>query len=155
MRCGGVFFRMSCTIAVIIGLTGSSQGLASGFTRANGYDGTLMGEAEIITQPSVNVDPIISKLPKQCILKQNCPNPFNPTTTINYQLPQRSKVTLKIYNLLGKAVKILVDENQTAGNYSVIWDMHDDNGQMVSSGIYMYRLHTQDYMETKKMILIR
>ncbi len=145
-------------------LTGTEEGLVAYWNfddgtandgTANGYDGTLMGEAEIITQPSVNVDPIISKLPKQCILKQNYPNPFNPTTAISYQLPQRSKVTLKIYNLLGKAVRTLVDKDQIAGSYSVIWDMHDDNGQMVSSGIYMYRLHTSDYMETRKMILIR
>jgi hypothetical protein len=88
-------------------------------------------------------------------LKQNYPNPFNPTTTIQYQLPQSTKVSLNIYSILGQLIRTLIHEKQMAGNYSVIWDGKDDKGQLVASGIYMYRLHTQNFVKTKKMVLLR
>ena len=97
----------------------------------------------------------LPNLPKTYQLFQNYPNPFNPTTTVKYQLPKSTEVSLKIYNVLGQLVRTLVDEKQMAGNYSIIWDGKDNNGQLVASGIYMYKIHTQNFVKTKKMILIR
>lgn len=97
----------------------------------------------------------LENLPNSLELFQNYPNPFNPTTTIKYQLPQSTEVSLKIYNLLGQLIKILIDEKQMAGNYSVIWDGENDNGQLVASGIYIYMIHTKNFVKVKKMVLIR
>jgi len=83
-------------------------------------------------------------------LAQNYPNPFNPKTQINYTLPRNSQVRLEVYNLLGQKAAILVDSKQTRGYKSVTWD-----ASPFPSGIYLYRLQTGDYTETKKMVLIK
>jgi len=88
-------------------------------------------------------------------LHQNYPNPFNPTTTINYQLPENSMVELAVYNLKGQKVKTLVKENLESGNHTVIWNGKDDNGKSVSSGIYFYKMKAGNFVETKKMILMK
>jgi hypothetical protein len=79
-------------------------------------------------------------IPKEFGLSQNYPNPFNPTTTIKYQLPFDSKVTLKVYNVLGQEVAALVNKSQAAGYYSVNWNGLNRIGHRVSSGIYIYRM---------------
>ncbi|MBI5404561.1 MAG: T9SS type A sorting domain-containing protein [Ignavibacteriae bacterium] len=84
------------------------------------------------------------------ILKQNYPNPFNPSTNIRYQITNNKFVTLKVYDLLGKEVAVLVNENQKPGTYEVSF-----NGTMLPSGIYFYRLEAGDYSQTRKMILIK
>ncbi|MFZ5519436.1 MAG: right-handed parallel beta-helix repeat-containing protein [Candidatus Zhuqueibacterota bacterium] len=86
---------------------------------------------------------------------QNYPNPFNAETTIRYQLPQASAVTLTIYNLLGQQIRRLVNERQLAGNYSIIWDSRDEQGTVLSSGIYIYRLEAGFFVASKKLALIR
>ncbi len=83
-------------------------------------------------------------------LKQNYPNPFNPVTTINYQIPELSFVTLKVYDVLGSEVAILVNEEKLIGRYEVEFD-----GSELTSGIYFYKLQAGDFIETKKMILIK
>ncbi len=93
-----------------------------------------------------------TEIPSKYILKQNYPNPFNPTTTINYELRVTNYVTLKIYDLQGREVSTLVNENQTAGSYSVDFDSNQFN---LSSGIYFYSLEAKDFRDTKKMILIK
>ncbi|MCK4655927.1 MAG: T9SS type A sorting domain-containing protein, partial [candidate division Zixibacteria bacterium] len=86
----------------------------------------------------------------------NYPNPFNPKTTISYDLGVDAHVTLTIYNILGAAVKVLVDEYQSANNdYTVVWDGTDLNGLVVSSGVYFYRLSAGEFSETKKMMLMK
>jgi len=96
-----------------------------------------------------NLIPLIAKL------NQNYPNPFNPTTTINYSLKERSKVSLNIFNIKGQKVKQLVSEQLSAGQHTVIWNGRDDNGKSVSSGIYFYKLKTDYYEKTRKMILMK
>ncbi len=91
----------------------------------------------------------------QDYLHQNYPNPFNPTTTINYQLPVNSKVELTVYNLKGQKVKALINETLESGNHTVIWNGKDDKGKPVSSGIYFYKMKTDNYEEAKKMILLK
>ena len=83
------------------------------------------------------------------------PNPFNTATTISYVLKSNSKVKLMIYNLTGKEVVKLIDEVQLAGEYQVIWNGNDNNRKEVSSGIYFCILKIDNFIETKKMILIR
>ncbi|MCH8035075.1 MAG: T9SS type A sorting domain-containing protein [Bacteroidetes bacterium] len=83
-------------------------------------------------------------------LNQNYPNPFNPSTKISYQIPERSFITIKVYSILGKEVRTLVEEEQPAGNYEVEFDAPN-----LRSGIYFYQLKAGGFVETKKMILLR
>jgi hypothetical protein len=83
-------------------------------------------------------------------LSQNYPNPFNPSTIINYQIPQDGFVTLKIYDILGKEVKTLVNEQKTIGRYEVKFDASD-----LASGIYIYQLKVNEFVLSKKMLLVK
>lgn len=83
-------------------------------------------------------------------LSQNYPNPFNPTTVINYQLPVSGKVTLKVYDLLGRELATLVNDRENAGSYSVKFD-----GSRLASGIYFYRLQAGSFSQTKKLMLVK
>jgi len=94
-------------------------------------------------------------IPTEYALYQNYPNPFNPVTRINYDIPFSGKVTLIIYNLLGREVTTLVNDLQQPGRYSLIWNGYDKNNRMVSSGLYFYHLTTPEYQKTKKMMLIK
>ena len=92
----------------------------------------------------------ISQIPTNFILYQNYPNPFNPRTKINYSIPTRSNVTIRVYDVLGKEITTLVNEEKPSGNYEVEFD-----GNKLSSGVYFYQLKAGNYIETKKMILIK
>ena len=94
-------------------------------------------------------------LPEAFSLDQNYPNPFNAKTEIKYALPVDSDVKLEIYNVLGQNVTTLVDKNQSAGYHSLIWDGTNESGQVVSSGLYLYRLTANDKSFLKKMILLK
>ncbi len=94
-------------------------------------------------------------LPDQYELSQNYPNPFNPSTTIEFSLPTRSDVALKVFNVLGQEVAVLLNKTISAGTYKVIWDGHNQNGNEVASGVYFYKLETTEFVETKKMILLK
>jgi len=91
------------------------------------------------------------------LLHQNYPNPFNPRTRINYTLRENSEVTIDIYNIKGQKVKQLVSgiRQQPEGQHSVIWNGKDDNNKPVSSGIYFYKLKTENYEKTKRMVLLK
>jgi parallel beta-helix repeat protein len=103
------------------------------------------GEADVFVTTSVT-----TSVPNKYALSQNYPNPFNPTTTINYQLQKAGSVSLKVYDMLGRAVAILVNEDKTAGYYSVVFD-----ASRLSSGTYFYRLITGSFTEIKKMVLLK
>lgn len=96
-----------------------------------------------------------SQLPKEFALRENYPNPFNPTTVIEYALPKASQVKIQIYNILGQKVRELVDEPQESGYKMIRWDGKDDKGVEVSSGVYFYRIATGDFVKSKKMILLK
>jgi len=99
-----------------------------------------------------------SPVPKTFGVSQNYPNPFNPSTTIQFDVPEGHPsvpVSLSIYDLRGRLVKILVDAPRGSGSYEVHWDGRDNKGQRVSSGVYMYRIVTGDFVSTRKMILVR
>jgi len=94
-------------------------------------------------------------IPSEFMLQQNYPNPFNPTTTISYGLKENVRVTLTIYNTLGQAVKTLVDRNEEAGLKSVDWNGRDDLGNQVASGIYVYKIQAGNFVQAKKMLLLK
>ena len=96
-----------------------------------------------------------SEIPGQYRLFQNYPNPSNPETIIRYHLPDNSEVTLTIYDILGRKIRVLIQRFQSAGKYSVRWNGRDDLGLAVSSGIYIYQLRADNFIETKKLILMR
>jgi fibronectin type 3 domain-containing protein len=93
--------------------------------------------------------------PRSFSLKQNYPNPFNPETIIEYNLPKGCQVEMVVYNVLGQKVRTLIEEHQKPGRHRVLWDGRDEEGRDVSSGIYLYRMKTSEFAQTKKMILLR
>jgi hypothetical protein len=94
-------------------------------------------------------------IPREFFLSQNYPNPFNPTTSISYGLPTDSHVKIEVFNLLGQRVRTLVDEVQKAGYKRLVWDGRDGQGKAVASGMYLYRLRTDDNQATKKMMMLK
>ncbi len=97
----------------------------------------------------------LDNIPTSFELGQNYPNPFNPTTKIKYGLPTKSYMTLKVYNLLGQEINTLVDQVVPAGTHETEWDGRDKTGAEVATGIYFYKLIAGDFVDTKKMMLIK
>jgi hypothetical protein len=95
------------------------------------------------------------QLPSTYLLHQNSPNPFNPSTSIAFKLPDAVHVKLAVYNILGQKVITLVDEYLGHGSHSVSWDGRDSRGNSVGSGIYFYRLQTDEFIDTKRMVLLK
>lgn len=108
-----------------------------------------------IAEDTVSSNSSIQMFPKEFGLSHNYPNPFNPKTKIEYALPKDVNVILKIYNILGQEVISLVDNFQSAGYKSVIWEGKNSSGQLVSSGTYFYRLKAGDFVDTKKMLFLK
>ncbi len=96
-----------------------------------------------------------SSIPDNYEVYQNYPNPFNPSTTIKYAIPSASFVTIKVYDMLGQEIKTLVNEQRSAGTYSVRWNGDNNLGDKVTSGTYLYRVVAGNYSQTKKMILLK
>ena len=94
-------------------------------------------------------------LPKTFALHQNYPNPFNPITTLRYDLPEQGFVTITIYDMLGREISTLVNTTQDAGFKSVIWDATNDYGKPVSAGVYLYQIQAGEFVQTKKMVLLK
>jgi hypothetical protein len=94
-------------------------------------------------------------IPRAFALYQNVPNPFNPVTTIAFDIPARTNVSLVIYSVTGSVVRTLVDGEMAPGCKRVTWDGNGTSGAAVASGVYFYRLKTAGFNETKKMILLR
>lgn len=112
---------------------------------------TLAKELEV----TIINDLKMALIPKAFSLSQNYPNPFNPNTIIEYALPMNCNVKISIYNILGQRVRMLIDENQTAGYKKVVWDSKNDEGQDVASGIYFYKIKAGDFTQSKKMVMIK
>ncbi|MCP4582488.1 MAG: T9SS type A sorting domain-containing protein [candidate division Zixibacteria bacterium] len=98
---------------------------------------------------------ISDELPNDFTLSQNYPNPFNPSTVIQFSLPHLSNVEIEVYNVLGQTVRNLVNEEKPAGQYQVIWNGLDNSGKAVSSGMYFYKIKTDGFSSSKKMILLK
>ncbi len=125
-------------------------------TSESGTNYILEGEGEIIVpseqELALNRIPL---LPETFILHQNFPNPFNPITTLSYDLPKDSEVRLAIFDVLGNEVSTLVSSNQKTGFKSVQWDATDSMGRPVSAGIYLYQIQAGEFVQTKKMVLLK
>jgi hypothetical protein len=115
--------------------------------RSVDYDGTIHDYAQTV---SVEVREPVQARVYEYALEQNYPNPFNPTTTIRYSLKETGKVSLRVYDVMGREVKVLVDGVQGAGEYSVVMDATG-----LSSGVYVYQLRAGGYVFTRKMMLVK
>jgi hypothetical protein len=106
---------------------------------ALGFDITLVG-----------VEDETNDIPSEYILDQNYPNPFNPSTTIKFSIPENSTVELTVYNQLGEFIQTLVNEEKSAGNYEITF-----NAQNLSSGVYFYQIKANNFVSTKKLVLLK
>ena len=120
----------------------------------------------VVTLPDTNVtftvcfsdvitDDEVGQVPLVNVLHQNHPNPFNPSTTISFSLKSRSNVSLTVYDVSGRLVNVLVDDVMDAGPHDVTWDGRGKAGRTVASGVYFYRLRAGEFIETRKMVLLR
>jgi len=125
---------------------------------------TDMSEVEVVIDkveyyPLTSVEELFEESsrsnPSSYSLYQNYPNPFNSSTEIRYQIPEDSYVSLKVFNTLGQEVRSLVDRNQKANRYTVLWDGLDDRSQEVASGLYFCRLKAGDFSKTRKMLMLK
>ncbi len=127
------------------------------YLRVDGYLGatssytlTISGGLALASSGAEKVD-----LPQVFALGQNHPNPFNPMTTISFDLPVASPVRLHVYDGRGHLVRTLVDESLQAGSHAVVWDGLDDSGRRVHSGVYLYRVEASDFTATRKMTVVK
>ena len=98
---------------------------------------------------------ILNNIPDEFSLSQNYPNPFNPLTKLDYTLPKRSRVVVSIYNVLGKEIVNLINDEQEYGYHSVSWSGSDSQGRPVSSGVYFAQMRSEGFHQTKKMLLLK
>ena len=133
------FFSLSGALVSLY--ASDSNPPVSGSISIDGYNWNL--------QTTTGVE-LIDNLPGEYFLNQNYPNPFNPNTAINFSIPQTAFVSLKIFNSLGEEVETLVAEELNAGNYKYDW-----NAENLTSGVYFYKLQSGNFVETKKMILLK
>jgi flagellar hook assembly protein FlgD len=94
-------------------------------------------------------------MPKTFALHPAYPNPFNPVTTLRYDLLEQANVNIIIYDMLGRQVKILINQTQDAGYKSVNWNGTNDYGKPVSAGVYLYQIRAGKFTQTKKMVLLK
>ena len=128
-------------------------------TNVPGYDPVIVDLNEntslVIGSPASAIIEKDEYTPKKFALEQNYPNPFNPVTKVSYQLAKNTNVSLRIYDIRGRLIRILVNEYKTAGYKSVYWDGKDKMGYEVASGIYFYTLDAGNFKATKRMVLMR
>ena len=103
--------------------------------------GTLSAEEEMI--------------PDEFALHQNFPNPFNPTTSIRFDLPTQEKVNIIIFDVMGRNIRSLLNENRNAGYHNIQWDAKNDLGEHVSAGMYIYIIQAGEHRSVKKMVLLK
>ena len=118
-------------------------------------DFSVNGFSDVVTSVRQNPTAQLGVVPSEFSLAQNYPNPFNPTTTIQYSVPTTGKVRLEIFNIVGQKIATVVDQVQTPGTWTALWNGKNDQGITVSTGLYLYRLSTNSYVATKKMMLIK
>jgi flagellar hook assembly protein FlgD len=132
----------------------------------NCYDVTVLQDSTIIISEGYNGIRALSyngwiemvnnhTIPVSYNLYQNYPNPFNPKTTISYQLPAVSDVNLVIFDIAGRRINQWSYSNQQAGAYDITWNGKDQSGKTVPSGVYIYRMMAGEFVESKKMVLLK
>jgi len=111
----------------------------------------VVGKKDFVETNDLNLD----GMPQNFVLTQNYPNPFNPETRINYELPSTSQVKIAVYNLQGQLVRVLFDEQQSAGRYTVSWDGTNTTGNRAASGVYLARMEAGKFTAMKKIVLAK
>jgi hypothetical protein len=124
--------------------------LFGGITRDSNYHFINKSERFSTVNPLIGIPSSGNQVPQKFLLAQNYPNPFNPVTSIEYSLPKSSFVTIKIYDMTGRETAVIVNGYYKTGKYKVIF-----NGENLSSGVYFYRLISDSYTETRKMVLLK
>ena len=125
------------------------------FYRVSYYANNWSEVSEVIsvTLDLMGVDNCL--LPSKYLIHQNHPNPFNPLTILKYNLPEKEMVKIDIYDILGIHVKQLINHDQNAGYHSIQWNATNDQGEPVSAGVYLYKIQAGNFVDTKKMILLK
>ncbi len=137
----------------VVGSAGSSPNVSLEFTAmaaAKTFE-NLLPYLESVTTGVEKVGVLVDDYQ----LEQNYPNPFNPTTKIIFSLPQRTRVSLKVFNSVGQEINTLVNEVKSPGQHVIVWDSKDSLGKSVPAGIYLYKLSANDFEQTHKMLLVR
>jgi plastocyanin len=116
---------------------------------SSGMTGSFASTITGIDERQSNTAPVVYQL------ENNYPNPFNPSTSIGFQLPAEEHVEMRIYNLLGQEVRTLINERRTAGSHRVVWDGRDENGELVASGMYIYQIKAEGFVSARTMLLVR
>jgi flagellar hook assembly protein FlgD len=132
--------------------------IAIPFTLSNGmvaFNIIGQGTLKVIKNSVTGLNDKNLVVPSKLIIINNYPNPFNPSTTINFNVFENADINLKVYNPLGKLIRTLLSENLIPGNYNRIWDGKDDSGKIVSSGVYIFELDSGNYADRKKGILLK
>jgi|GEM_PF-4901461 len=120
----------------------------------NGNESPLSASVTAIASSPVGIDPITG-MPVSFELYQNFPNPFNPSTTIVFDIPEPATVNLAVYNMLGQVVRTLVAGKLEAGRQNVQWDGKNEFGERLSSGVYLYRIEAGNFVQTRKLVLMK
>ena len=110
-------------------------------------------DGQALSQGSYDMS--FAPIPDEFTLHQNYPNPFNPVTQIRYDLPEKSNVTLLIYDILGREVATLLNGELEPGYHSVMWNGQNKMGQAVGAGMYFYSIQADAFRQTKKMVLLK
>lgn len=149
------------------GLDRNSDYLAKGFGLIYRGGGDLVGNINLTgavingilygdtTDIVTYIDDLLPPLPYDFKLFQNYPNPFNPSTTIKFVLNELNNVTVRVYNILGNEIKLLLKKNLSAGEYNIQWDGKDDEGNTLSGGIYFIRMMAGRYQKTIKTVFLK
>jgi len=139
---------------LVFSVTGNETSLELRHMTARSRDNE---EIEIVNNPtgSTDSDDAVNIVPVDSYLGKVYPNPFNPSTTLQYGLKEAGQVKISVFNARGQLVRILVNESKTAGTYQVIWDGKDNNGHIASSGIYFFRMDTKAGIKTTKGLMIK
>jgi hypothetical protein len=138
-------------ITAVFNLTGAPSGTYDVVVyNPGGASGVLAHAFQISGGPTAAGD-----MPHKNALLPAYPNPFNPETTIRYELAARAHVSLRVYDVSGATVRTLVDESKAAGSYTLTWNGRDDHGSAVSSGMYFYRITAGSFSDVRKMTLVK
>lgn len=124
-------------------------------TKDNNGFSSYSREAKFWTESITSVEIEEKTIPENFIVYHNYPNPFNPSTKISFSLPEQLFVSVKIYDMLGREIRTLLEEEKQSGNHNVIWNGNDSNGSQVSSGTYIYRVVAGNHSQTMKMLFLK
>ena len=118
-------------------------------------DATAIESSFISSSWTVGDGTLDNEQPHVYTLSANYPNPFNPSTTIDYSLASAGEVSIIVYDMMGRHIRTLVSDFATPGSYNVVWDAKNDNGLSVSAGMYIYKMISGDFIEVNKMLLVK